>query len=33
MSGLIGYAAPAKGARFWFSIPALAEPRGAEAAE
>lgn len=27
MGGAIGYAAPAKGARFWFTIPALAKPR------
>jgi signal transduction histidine kinase len=29
MGGAIGYAAPAKGARFWFTIPALARPRPA----
>lgn len=32
MGGAIGYSAPAKGARFWFSIPALAEPPAAAAA-
>lgn len=29
MGGAIGYAAPARGARFWFTIPALARPRPA----